>query len=158
MMAGRHFTALALAYLCATFVAVDGPLLQRASSVQSRPPSTPIIVRVLITPEIPSYFTGVGLWYGDPRAAYGFGTQPDFRPIAQNAIAKHPLTGDISGCPGECGLNERATALALRSCESKLKYMDYTARWSLDEAYPKPGNANMEKQETTRCSLLLSMR
>ena len=36
VLAGRHFNLLALACLCATLVAIDGPLLQRASTVHLR--------------------------------------------------------------------------------------------------------------------------
>ncbi|KAK3698987.1 hypothetical protein LTR37_016678 [Vermiconidia calcicola] len=55
---GRHFNALALACLCGTLVAVDGPLLQRAVSVKSKVTPNPVSLGVSITPEIPSYFSG----------------------------------------------------------------------------------------------------
>ena len=58
VVSGRHFNALALSCICATLVAMDGPLLQRASSVRLEVPQTSIELSVSITPEIPAYFTG----------------------------------------------------------------------------------------------------
>lgn len=51
-MAGKHFNALALACICATFVAMDGPLLQRASTVRQRVPTDPQLLDVKILPEV----------------------------------------------------------------------------------------------------------
>ena len=51
---GRHFNALALACIYGTLVAMDGPLLQRATSVKQEVPRERAVLQVSITPEVPS--------------------------------------------------------------------------------------------------------
>ena len=58
IVSGRHCSLLALACVCATLVAMDGPLLQRASSVRVVVPNSPVTLSVSVSPEIPSYSTG----------------------------------------------------------------------------------------------------
>lgn len=51
------FNTVALATIMTTFMVVDGPLLQRASTVVSRPLNGPISIEASIAPELPTGYT-----------------------------------------------------------------------------------------------------
>lgn len=53
-MAGRRMGLIGLACIVSTLVAVDGPLLQKATSVVEAPTlNTPVILNVSMSPEVP---------------------------------------------------------------------------------------------------------
>lgn len=124
---GRRFNVLALACICTTFVAIDGPLLQRASSVRSQTSDSPISLAVSISPEVPSYYSGHTIfttldWYSN---YYQDGTSRFF-PVQNGYALDIPISGAVLGCPGTCTTTVHAPALALDYCTSTLRYVNYT--------------------------------
>ena len=129
MLAGRHFSLLALACICATFVAIDAPLLQRASSVHSTTPELPVLLQVSIAPELPRGFTGNALYDSDkPREASGSEYSNDFHQILRDCFNREPIRseGGITGCSGTCHAVVRAPALAVDRCTTELVYRNYS--------------------------------
>lgn len=126
MGAGRHFSVLAFACLCATFVAIDGPLLQTATSVRSEVPDMAVPLQVSMAPQMPAYFSG---WITYPERTdgnFGVDTTGDFFPVHHNYVEGEQMRGFISGCSGTCTATIRAPALALESCETDSEFVDYT--------------------------------
>lgn len=131
MLAGRHFNMLALACICATFVAVDGPLLQRASTVHSRIPEKRVPLSIAITPEVPAYFSGSSQY--DLHSSYSESFSEAFLPIVKDYARGTPITAGVKGCSGTCNATVRAPALALDHCQSTLLYINYTEPLSPEE-------------------------
>ncbi|KAI9695641.1 MAG: hypothetical protein M1820_008488 [Bogoriella megaspora] len=139
MTAGRHTNFIAIASLCATLVIIDGPLLQRASSVTSRIPNDPIELQTLLTPEIPSFFTGLTLVNDNntPTAPPGsvVDFSRDFLSVFVNYTEGSKMTQAVSGCPGTCTATVQAAALTVSGCSTESSSIDYTAPLSTqDEA------------------------
>ena len=119
---GRNCSLLAVACICATVVVMDGPLLQRASSVRSIMPDSPISLTVTITPELPSYFTGLARYeFGVSNKTDAMQFRNEFVPIFQEHISNAPMEGAITGCKGKCELTVLAPALTVDHCTSTLK-------------------------------------
>ncbi|KAL9094281.1 MAG: hypothetical protein Q9165_003421 [Trypethelium subeluteriae] len=123
LTAGRYTNFIAVASLCATFVIVDGPLLQRASSVISKTPAEPVSLHTLLSPEIPAYFTGFSIFVADhPTNDF----TSEFYSIFSNYTAGSAITGAITGCPGVCTATVQAAALAMTTCSSQSTPINYT--------------------------------
>ena len=135
--AGRRTNLIAIASLCAALVVVDGPLLQRASSVSLKVPATPVELQALLVPEIPAHFTGVMLVddqnapIGVPGAAVDFTN--DFLSTFRNYTGGVEMSQAILGCPGECLATVQAAALSLVSCNSTSSPIDFTTPFSAEE-------------------------
>ncbi|KAF2233588.1 hypothetical protein EV356DRAFT_503389 [Viridothelium virens] len=123
LTAGRYTNFIAVASLCATFVIVDGPLLQRASSVVSKTPAEPISLHTLLSPEIPAYFSGFSILDTD-HPTNDFSSE--FYSVFSNWTAGSPITSAITGCPGVCTATVQAAALAMSTCSSHSMPIDYT--------------------------------
>lgn len=126
-MAGKHFNFLALACILTTLVVMDGPFLQRASSVRPKVPLTTVPLQVSITPEIPSYFTGASM-YTDLPKIYLSEFSGEFIPILNAWTAGEAITGAVSGCLGKCEAKVRAPALAMTHCETEKHWKNYTVK------------------------------
>lgn len=124
LSSGKRFNALALSCLCATFVNIDGPLLQRASTVASRISTQPASLTVSIAPEIPSYFTGWTLFDG---FAQGANPGSDFMPVVRAFENSEAITSGISGCNGICNATVRAPALILDRCVTTSQSVNFSA-------------------------------
>lgn len=121
MGAGRHFGILAFACICATFVAVDGPLLQSASFVKAQTPMTPVTLEVTMSPQLPAYFSG---WMILDNFEVSDMTD-DFRPFFQGYLDNEPMEGFIAGCDETCTATIEAPALEFISCASESETKDY---------------------------------
>jgi hypothetical protein len=135
LTAGRHFNLLALACLTATFVVMDGPLLQRASTVHLGTSDRAFNLSVSITPEIPAYWTGWVQFFMMPYVE-GQQVQAQFLPVYSDTAADRPMKGGISGCPphSTCRAVVRAPALEVLNCTSVIKPRDYLAHPSKAQA------------------------
>lgn len=122
IVAGRNFNILALACICATFVAVDGPLLQRASIVRSSVPDRTVTLTARLVPEIPSYRSGNSLL----NSTTGYMTaDPDLQAvIADWDFGRLPRA--VEGCPGSCSSKILGPALAVDSCSSSRQYLNFS--------------------------------
>ena len=58
LTSGRHIGLLGLACIASTFVVIDGPLLQRASTVIPAPVDKPIPLNISMAPQVPRGYTG----------------------------------------------------------------------------------------------------
>lgn len=148
LTAGRHTGLLALACLFSTLVVIDGPLLQRSSSVVS----TPIIdhavnLNVTMVPEIPRGYTGIWISKHDLNMDHYFNSpfnatmpaangsvpntifvQPSFPQgleLAKKFYSDAPLSDIIQGCPERtCKAKLVAPALAA-TCSNHEILVDY---------------------------------
>jgi hypothetical protein len=130
MTAGRHFNMLALASICAILVLMDGPLLQRASTVRNEIPTGSMPLAVKIAPEVPGYSTG---WVdaGSESNSNG-GTQTainprkEFLPILEAYAASSPMTGAVTGCRDTCSATIQAPALQVESCRTEMHFVNFS--------------------------------
>lgn len=133
LFAGRQFNALALACLCATFVAIDGPLLQRASTVNLIVPNTSVPLQVSISPEVPSYWTGGIVIQNGKNNTYTRISQL-FSEVLDGYMASKTIPGSVSGCGGTCRATVLAPALATLGCYSNFHYRNFSAPLSASKA------------------------
>ena len=122
VFAGRNFNILALACICATLVAVDGPLLQRSSTVHSSVPERSVNLQVHQAEQIPSYTTGYTV--PDIDQIY-LSLSADLKSVINDYTAGRPLQS-IKGCPGTCSARIRGPALDVESCTSSLQYVNFS--------------------------------
>ena len=123
---GRHLGLLGLACIFSTIVVIDGPLLQRASTVMSAPKEpSPVPLDVTIAPELPTDWSG---WRVDNKdfglqgiQSWEFNTTiPTWNGSASNLIGSvsprnlspiwyddRPLSSIVRGCHGEFTLFAR---------------------------------------------------
>ena len=126
MTPGRGFNLVALATLAAQVVIVDGPLLQRASTVVSIQVTKPVNVTAAIAQEIPYGYTGYGFfsvnssYFGGPAIMVMNAT---FADIFNQYVTRAPITTTFTGCVGSCVGTIKAAGLALE-CSHE------TALWS----------------------------
>ena len=147
--AGRRMGLLGLACIFSTVVVVDGPLLQRSSSVVSAPiVNHPVFLNVTMAPEIPHDYTGAwatmqelgrNQWWNlqfNGTMPGSNGTVPNniYAEVIPNIEAdlppiffsNAPLTKVVSGCDGTCKARIRAPALAATSCVSTQLPVNYS--------------------------------
>lgn len=122
VFSGRNFNLLALACICATLVAVDGPLLQRSSTVRASVPERSVDLQVHVTQEIPSYNSGIAV-LGDNDTSLGISSH--FRHVIGDFVAGRPVHA-VKGCPGKCSAQIRGPALAVESCSTLLQYVNFS--------------------------------
>ena len=154
LTSGRHIGLLGLACIASTFVVIDGPLLQRASTVIPAPVDKPILLNISMTPQIPRGYTGY--WQtianlGQPHywVATAFGsTMPGSKGTVPNNILsgvsidvqidltkawfyeEAPLEGVVRGCPDKCTAKLTAPALSVSSCKSHQIPVDFNVPWN----------------------------
>ncbi|KAH8811077.1 hypothetical protein F5884DRAFT_781116 [Xylogone sp. PMI_703] len=98
LLSGRKFNFVSLGSIAATVIAIDQPLMQRASNVIAIQKSYPIGITARIAPEIPWGFTSVQEGRGYEQQVM---TQPMI--MAFNDFnSQAPMTSGISGCEDTC--------------------------------------------------------
>ena len=123
---------LTLPSVCCILVAItiiDGPLLQRASTVARLASGAPVPLKVAISEELPANSTGV--WVPSPGELFAASWyQPimlgSFLPAYLGYAQSEPILGAVIGCPGRCTLSVRAPYLALESCNSTVYPLNYS--------------------------------
>lgn len=106
-------------------MAIDGPLLQRASSVRLGVPNKPITLGIAITPEMPAYWSGVADYSFLPEVELQ-DFQIEFLPIYNEYGSQAPMKDAITGCSQICTATVRAPALAVDRCVSSLRYQNFS--------------------------------
>ena len=97
-LAGRHFNWISLASLITTLVVVDGPLLQRSSTVAVQSYAAPVNISAQHpTAPLPLGFTGISAQNG---RAYVF--SPPFLGVVQQYYKNSEIPMSYSGCNGTC--------------------------------------------------------
>ncbi|RYP12246.1 hypothetical protein DL765_007431 [Monosporascus sp. GIB2] len=95
---GRHFNKVALACLMAAIVVIDGPILQRASTVRSIQVSNPRNFSMALNQNLLDYTTG---WYTSPVKTVD--TLSDrFARVLAGYNNREPITVRAEGCRGTC--------------------------------------------------------
>lgn len=149
LTSGRQMGLIGLACILSTLVAIDGPLLQRATHVVSAPiVGQTVRLNVTMAAEIPQYYTGEWM----PSQEMGRGLHWDFQfnktiPTANGSapnmiyadtkdklspyisrkwLTDEPLVDVMRGCHGLCRGKLIAPALAPTSCETHLLPVNYS--------------------------------
>ena len=94
----RHLNLVALASFAVTFIVIDQPLIQRASTVVSVQRSHPVNITAAIAPEIPYGYTGYQDGRGDFQQVM---TQPMISAF-NGYNSRSPINTGFSGCNGSC--------------------------------------------------------
>lgn len=158
LTAGRYMGLLGLACILSTIVAVDGPLLQKSSTVKEGPvPADALSLHVSMAQEVPRGFTGS--WMTSKQAGVAGVTRPwdlfnDTIPTPHGTVRNNiwlgssnqlaynltapwydtaPISGAVRGCPGECKTTLRAPALFPTVCKVNLLPMTYTGVFNLSQ-------------------------
>jgi hypothetical protein len=123
VVAGRKTNILALAYIFSTIVALDSPLVQRASKVVAVPWANATgPLHAVIEPEIPRGYTGKLLvvkghdptWPSKMNTTYRVAFAEDFIPLFQVYAEAKPMKDFIHGCERKCSATIQAPALKFR--------------------------------------------
>jgi hypothetical protein len=118
LVSGIHTKLLATVCIASTIVAVDGPLLQRATQV--RPTNISVNLLATITPEVPAGLTGQ-YWSIQPNGTfvlYSAKSFLDFMHTTYGGPTGFRIPQFVSGCPSTCYLTIHGPALALDFCNS----------------------------------------
>ena len=137
LAAGRHMGFVGLACIFATLGTIDGPLLQRATTVVSRPyVDTPVQLTTSLVSELPTGLSGSWAISPDGYVTTMFHKQvpTSFGNVSNNVVSSDsdyfemnlrldymkdaPITGGVAGCDGTCRLKVHAPALAVNACTS----------------------------------------
>lgn len=136
LFAGRSFTFVSLASLAVTFIAIDQPLIQRASSIVTVKRTAPIHVTASIAPEIPWGFTSV---QNDRGVLQQIMTQPMISAL-NDYNSQLPIETGFAGCSDQCTGFVEAGGLAARcnSTTGPIEYFDqkYQRQYVRQEGTP----------------------
>ena len=110
-MNARHARLIAVATIGSVLVAVDGPLLQKASSVMSKTQTRPTTLQILLTPELPTGWSGV-------RDINGIQSSMAADMVLNEYLSNSTVTGSFSGCKGECLTAVRGPGVLAQKCNS----------------------------------------
>lgn len=125
LTAGKKTSIFAIVCVASTLVAIDGPLLQKASTIVSgSPPHQNVQLNFTIAPEIPTNITGFASWYENGTMITS-GTSE----LSSNAMGMMlkdaPMQGYVSGCKNHCKATIRAPAMAITTCDYISDWIDY---------------------------------
>ena len=109
LTAGRNTNFVAIASILVSGAIIDGPLLQRASSVRQRTIQSSVPIMASIAPQLPKGYTAViqGL------SEYPSILNIPFVEVMQDYTNRIPITTGFEGCDGDCSLVVRAAGLAV---------------------------------------------
>ena len=140
---------LGLACIVSTLVVVDGPLLQRSSTISTGIPSSkPVDLKLTMVPQLPRGYSGG--WINSSVLGYTEGWSKSFNttmpsgnggtvsnkvvpgsngPLALVSSAffqNKPMLGMLSGCAGKCNATLLAPALAQTACSTRSLAVNYS--------------------------------
>ena len=110
LTAGQDFNLVALATLVASLVVLDGPLLQRASTVATKSVTVDVIVTAPIAQQLPYGYTAFGSISGPSPQ---FVMNQTFAEVVNNYNIRAPITTSFHGCHGNCSGVIKAAGLAM---------------------------------------------
>lgn len=167
---------LGLACVFSFLVVIDGPILQRATTIVTVPFAQPVQLNVTIAQEIPTGYTGwwarnAGRWTGNFNSsiptATGTTSNDLYALIDEQLEAKvaplwfrdEGLPKFVQGCKGNCTAKIRAPALTATMCTSHSVTANYTAPISQKMALSNTMSLDMEHMSfLTTTSLLVGDR
>lgn len=167
LTAGRHTGFLGLACICASLTIIDGPLLQRASTVVSAPVSgTPLPLNITVEPTLQldaggAWGTGNMSGFASPwNAAFNktiptvYGEKrnnvwPLFDYAVESRLRKawveSAMPNVVLGCSDRCNAQIRAPA-AIATCDSFSLPVNYSEPGSIAELYGKSIPPPLDRQ------------
>lgn len=113
LLSGRAFDWLALAGIAASIIPINGPLLQRASTVSSQLRTEPVAFTVPIAQEFPPGYTGTITG----RAHASNLLTRNFSAIVKDFTNSVPIGAPDSGCAGRCAGTLRGAGYAI-ACDA----------------------------------------
>ena len=145
LSSGRHMGVIGLACVFSTLVAVDGPLLQKSTTVVSAQIDQAVPLNVTLAPEVPTDFSGgwvnisassnqmawSRLWNESIPTVDGSTSNWIISEIFPKSslsaawLKEKPMKGVVRGCPGECRAKVKAPALAVTACTNKIVPVNY---------------------------------
>lgn len=115
---GRHFNLVALASIFAALTPVNGPLLQRASTVTSQTVQAQVPLLVSIAPELPNGYTGTITGRGHAVALLS----PAFTSVMRDYTNRQDIKMNNTGCNGVCYATLKGAGFAVNCSESTVPY------------------------------------
>ena len=139
LSAGRNINFIAIASILVTGAIIDGPLLQRASSVRQRTLQSSVPIAASIAPQLPKGYTAViqGL------SEYPSILNIPFVEVMQDYTNRVPITSGFEGCDRDCSLVVRAAGLAV-NCTTTTTSLDYNKN---NDAYTNGTWANIAYED-----------
>ncbi|KXT16059.1 hypothetical protein AC579_7103 [Pseudocercospora musae] len=131
MRNARFEWGMAIAMTFCTLVVIDGPFLQKASSVVSQQQTRPVELHFPITPEIPSGFSGV-------FDQDGIASSDEAAPVISSYTYNSTIVANITGCAegATCRTKVHGPGLVIKNCSTETWPLDRntllnnrTARW-----------------------------
>ena len=113
LTAGRKFNLVALACIVTSVAPVNGPLLQRASTIATQSQVSQPILKMNLAPEIPQGFSG----YISGRALEVSLFTANFTPTVQDFTNRATITTTATGCEGMCNAKAIGAGFAV-NCSS----------------------------------------
>ncbi|KZF24777.1 hypothetical protein L228DRAFT_281818 [Xylona heveae TC161] len=124
--AGRHFNIIALATILVSVAVIDGPLLQRASTVGTSQFSQSVTLDLPIAQQLPTGYTSMMLG----RVNYPAVLNAPFAQILQDYSQRKPITVD-AGCNGTCSTTVQGAGFAIDCDPPATSHVNYTAMYML---------------------------
>ncbi|KAF7193218.1 hypothetical protein HII31_05444 [Pseudocercospora fuligena] len=119
MKNARHEWGMAIAMTFCTLVVIDGPFLQKSSSVVAKQQTRPVKLNFPITPEMPSGFSGV-------YDHIGIATSDEAAPAISSYTYNSSIVANITGCSerATCRTQVRGPGLVIQNCSSETWPLD----------------------------------
>ncbi|KAF8250484.1 hypothetical protein K440DRAFT_618996 [Wilcoxina mikolae CBS 423.85] len=119
IMSGRNFNAMSLANLVTALVVIQGPLLQRASSIGFVKIVHNVDISVALTPSrLPDYFTGFRTGRTDTIQLF----TPEFQSALKGFNDRSPIKLNYTGCEGTCITTLKAVGFDVNCTVSRPSY------------------------------------
>lgn len=115
---GRHFNLVALASIMAALAPINGPLLQRASTVTTRPVQGATYLSASIAPELPEGYTGIITGRGHTVALL----TSTFTPVIREYTNRVDINMGSTGCVGVCYSTLKGAGFAVNCSASTIPY------------------------------------
>ncbi|KAK3725481.1 hypothetical protein LTR37_000451 [Vermiconidia calcicola] len=129
----RHISLLHLACVAIAFVVIDGPLLQRASTVVRATQASNVTIDLNLLPELPTGFTG--------RVKDGIiMSENDVTSLLRDHITQKPMTLVSSACTGACYAKIMGPGVMKTNCTSRT--------WPIDSEMLRSPNASWGNWKT----------
>lgn len=115
---GRHFNLVALASILAAFAPINGPLLQRASTVTNQPVQGQVTLSASMAPELPDGYSGTITG----RLVSVALLSPSFTSVMREYTNRAAIKMSSTGCDGICHTTVKGAGFVVNCSESKAPY------------------------------------
>ena len=137
--AGRRINFVAFATLAASAIVLDGPFLQKASSIAVKEVNKPVIVTALTAEELPYGYTGYGSIEVDPDPGPFVMTQSTADAV-NGYTTRAPITADFAGCDGTCSGIVKVAGLAVNCTENEVPWNSAEANFNVSTVFQSTFN------------------